>query len=90
MFQTGQYRTNYTSMFARWLLAFGLLVFVVTGTALMVFATGLLSYPAGWAPTLILIIEGAATVSIALSLASLYSSLAEPPYPSLDRSRGGV
>jgi multisubunit Na+/H+ antiporter MnhB subunit len=75
MFQTGSYRVNYTSIMARHLLVVGLAMFVIVGLALIYFAGNLLNYPANYAGLLILLIEGCATVSIGIALASLYSSL---------------
>jgi hypothetical protein len=40
----------------------------------------LLAFPVNYAGLLILVIEGAATASIALALASLYSSLSETSF----------
>ncbi|MFT6928266.1 MAG: multisubunit Na+/H+ antiporter MnhB subunit [Psychromonas sp.] len=78
MFQTGTYRINYTSIIARYLLVVGLVVFVVVALALIWFEGNLLNYPLNYAGLFILLIEGCATVSIAIALASLYSSLIEP------------
>jgi multisubunit Na+/H+ antiporter MnhB subunit len=75
MFQTGAYRINYTSIMARSLVVVGLAVFIAVGLALMLFEGKLLNYPLDNAASLILLIEGCATVSIAIALASLYSSI---------------
>lgn len=90
MFQSEQYRANYTATVARYLMAAGLAVFVATGTALIWLGGSLLGYPSGSAPVFILLIEGAATVSIAISLASLYSSLTNTSNYGVGRSQGGV
>ncbi|WP_185233713.1 MnhB domain-containing protein [Teredinibacter franksiae] len=79
MFQTQRYRINYTSVIARYLLAAGLAMFVITGSLLAWFEGSLLTYPPGSAHILILLIETIATVSIAIALAALYSSLIEKP-----------
>lgn len=86
MFQTGRYRINYTSIMARNLLAVGLVVFVAVALALIWLEGSLLDYPANYAGLLILIIEGGATVSIAIALASLYSSLIGPCFSELTNS----
>lgn len=88
IFQTGLYRTNYTSLIARCLLAAGLAVFVAIGTVLIWFGGSLLTYPPGVASLLILLIEGIATVSIAIALASLYSSLTDSTPAVSRRSEG--
>ncbi|MFT6989116.1 MAG: multisubunit Na+/H+ antiporter MnhB subunit [Paraglaciecola sp.] len=75
LFQTDTYQVNYTSAMARSLMAIGLAVFIAVGLALIWFEGNLLYYPQDHASLLILLIEGCATVSIALGLASLYSSL---------------
>lgn len=88
IFQTGLYRTNYTSFIARCLLAAGLTVFVAIGSVLIWFGGSLLTYPPGVASLLILLIEGIATVSIAIALASLYSSLTDTTPARTHRSEG--
>lgn len=80
MFQTGTYCINYTSIMARNLLVVGLVVFIAVALILICFEGNLLNYPANYAGLLILLIEGGATVSIAIALASLYSSLIEPSF----------
>jgi multisubunit Na+/H+ antiporter MnhB subunit len=75
MFQSGVYRVNYTSIMARSLISCGLAIFIAVAIALIWFEGSLLTYPLGSAGLLILLIESAATVSIATGLASLYSSL---------------
>lgn len=57
---------------SRWLLAAGLLVFLAVGLLLAVLGHGFLRYPPGLAGGLILIIESAATLSIAVALALAY------------------
>ncbi|MFT4993768.1 MAG: multisubunit Na+/H+ antiporter MnhB subunit [Paraglaciecola sp.] len=80
MLQTGIYRINYTSIIARQLLAVGLAVFVAVGLALIYFEGNLLNYPTDLGGILILLIEGCATVSIAIALCSLYSNLVDPSF----------
>ena len=80
MLQTGTYRINYTSIMARQLLALGLVFFVAVGLALIFFEGNLLNYPADHGGLLILLIEGCATVSIAVTLSSLYSNLVDPSF----------
>lgn len=77
MFQAGAYRINYTSIMARSLMALGLAVFVAVGIALIYLEGNLLKFPADNAGLLILLIEGSATVSIAIAFASLYSSITD-------------
>lgn len=77
MFQTNAYRINYTSIMARSLMACGLAMFIAVGLALMCFEGSLLKYPLDYAGVLILLIESAATLSIAICLASLYSNLSD-------------
>lgn len=57
---------------SRWLLAAGLLVFLGVGLSLAGLGYGFLQYPAGLAGGLILVIESAATLSIAVALALAY------------------
>ncbi|PKG78582.1 hypothetical protein CXF80_09795 [Shewanella sp. Actino-trap-3] len=80
LFQSNTYHVNYTSIMARILLTIGLAVFVIIGTGLIWFEGGLLAYPLAFSGMLILLIEACATVSIALALASLYSSLIDTAY----------
>ncbi len=80
MFQSETYSVNYTSILARVLLAIGLVVFVVIGTGLIWYEGGLLVYPLALSGLLILLIESCATLSIAIALASLYSSLVDAKY----------
>jgi hypothetical protein len=79
MFQSGAYRVNYTSIMARSLMACGLVMFISVGLALMWLESSLLKYPLDYAGLLILLIESGATLSIAVCLASLYSSLTNIP-----------
>lgn len=89
IFQNNTYRVNYTSLMARALLTIGLAVFVTVGTGLIWFQGSLLTYPLKSSGTLILFIESCATVSIAVALASLYSSLIDTTYSSTaDITRG--
>ncbi len=55
----------------RLLVLVGLLLFVAVAAACAWFGTGWLQYPSGWAKPLILVIEAAATLSIAASLSLL-------------------
>lgn len=57
----------------RMLLALGIAVFLAVAVGVMLLEGQLLQYPPGQAGTLILIIESAATVSIGLTLAALFS-----------------
>ncbi|MFT4937785.1 MAG: multisubunit Na+/H+ antiporter MnhB subunit [Paraglaciecola sp.] len=77
LFQTGTYRVNYTAVIGRCLMAAGLAVFITVAVALIWFEGAFLAYPLDAASTLILLIEATATVSIAIALASLYSSVIE-------------
>jgi multisubunit Na+/H+ antiporter MnhB subunit len=52
----------------RALMVAGVLVFAMTGLILMSLGSGFLAYPPAWAGSLILLIETAATLSIALIL----------------------
>jgi multisubunit Na+/H+ antiporter MnhB subunit len=79
MFQTGVYRVNYTSIMARSLMTCGLAMFIAVGLVLIWFEGSLLKYPQDYAGVLILLIESGATLSIAICLASLYSSLIDIP-----------
>lgn len=56
----------------RGLLALGLVVFIAVGTGVMAAGGTLLEYPPAHAATLILVIESAALISIALTLAALF------------------
>lgn len=64
--------------YLRWLAALGLFTFVVVALALTVTSAAPFEYPPPLAGTLILVIETAATVSIAATLIALYVA-AEPP-----------
>ncbi|WP_295543602.1 MnhB domain-containing protein [uncultured Thiohalocapsa sp.] len=64
----------------RWLLVLGVLVFTLVGLGLMVFGAGFLTYPPKLAKWLILAIEMAATVAIAVALAAAYVG-GRPPGP---------
>ncbi|MDH0690827.1 sodium:proton antiporter, partial [Stutzerimonas stutzeri] len=55
----------------RLLVLVGLLLFVAVAAACAWFGAGWLQYPSGWAKPLILVIEAAATLSIAASLSLL-------------------
>jgi hypothetical protein len=66
----------------------GLAVFLAVGVGALGTGRRLLEYPAGTASPLILLIEGAATVSIALVLAVLFSGQREVPVPRRGRRRG--
>ncbi|MBM9537118.1 hydrogenase subunit MbhD domain-containing protein [Desulfobulbus alkaliphilus] len=61
-----------TMFWLRWVLAAGLLVFVLAGMSLMFAGYGFLVYPEQWAGTMILIIEVSAGVSIGAMLMALY------------------
>jgi multisubunit Na+/H+ antiporter MnhB subunit len=56
----------------RWLLIAGIALFVVVGLAVIGPERAFLQYPPGWAGALILLIETAATLSIAVALALAY------------------
>jgi multisubunit Na+/H+ antiporter MnhB subunit len=56
----------------RWLLAGGVAAFLVVGLAVTPSGLAFLQYPEGWAGVLILLIEAAATLSIAATLALAY------------------
>jgi multisubunit Na+/H+ antiporter MnhB subunit len=56
----------------RWLLAGGIAAFMLAGYLATFHDLAFLQYPAGWAGLLILLIESAATLSIALSLGLAY------------------
>ena len=64
------------------LVALGLTVFTLIGLTTLVLGDGLLTYPSGWAGALILTIETALTLSIALTLVLLLSDA-----PGLRRER---
>ena len=53
----------------RWLLVAGVAAFIAVGLAGLLGSGAFLQYPAGWAGSLILLIESAATLSIAVTLA---------------------
>jgi multisubunit Na+/H+ antiporter MnhB subunit len=84
LFQGGIYRINYTSSIARLLLVIGLIVFVAVGLALIWVEGSLLTYPLEYSSILILLIEACATLSIAVALASLYSSLFDTAFPAVN------
>lgn len=71
----------------RWLLAAGITVFTLVGTALTLSGRAFLHYPVEWAGTLILLIEIAATLSIAVLLVLAY--MAGRPDGSSGTSRQG-
>jgi hypothetical protein len=56
----------------RWLLAGGIGAFILTGFLVTLNDLAFLQYPEGWEGILILLIESAATLSIALSLGLAY------------------
>jgi multisubunit Na+/H+ antiporter MnhB subunit len=56
----------------RWLLSGGIGVFLAVGLAVTPARLAFLQYPEGWAGMLIVLIEGAATLSIAVTLALAY------------------
>ena len=56
----------------RWLLVAGVAVFLLVGLSVTLADLAVLQYPKAWAGTLILLIESAATVSIAAALALAY------------------
>ena len=56
----------------RWLLAGGIGAFILTGLLVTLLDLAFLQYPEGWEGILILLIESAATLSIALSLGLAY------------------
>jgi hypothetical protein len=60
---------------ARWLAVVGLSVFGGVGIAVMIPGGELLQYPEGWSKQLILIIEAAATVSVASILVALFAAV---------------
>lgn len=71
----GRHHFVYTSLSARLLLTIGLVVFISVAAA-VVFSTGsVLHYPIEFSGVIILLIEGAATLSIASTLLLLYISL---------------
>jgi multisubunit Na+/H+ antiporter MnhB subunit len=88
LFQTGTYRVNYTAMIGRCLIAAGLAMFIAVGVVLIWFEGALLAYPQDAASTLILLMEATATVSIAIALASLYSSVIEASLSGSTESQG--
>ena len=65
-------RWNPGARFVRWAVSVGLLVFLLTAIAMPVLTGGLLQYPPASAGMWILLIETAATVSIAAILAALF------------------
>ena len=56
----------------RWLLVAGVAVFLLVGLSVTLADLAVLQYPRSWAGALILLIESAATVSIAVALALAY------------------
>jgi multisubunit Na+/H+ antiporter MnhB subunit len=60
---------------ARWSAVLGLGVFGAVGAAVMVPGGELLEYPTGWSKQLILVIETAATVSVASVLVTLFAAV---------------
>lgn len=73
---SGRYEFAFTSVNAKLLLALGLCVFIAVGVASAMPTGTFLRYPETAAGSLILLIESAATVSIAAILLLLYQSLA--------------
>jgi ABC-type microcin C transport system permease subunit YejB len=69
-------------------LSIGLLTFLAVGLATMVGGRNFLQYPLPWASTLILVIEAAATISIAVILTILFiGRKPEAGYPTKTESR---
>ena len=70
MLRLGGFEGDYlpSSLMQRWLLAVGTAVFVATGLASSILGLAYLQYPDGLAGIMILLIESAATLSIAIAL----------------------
>jgi multisubunit Na+/H+ antiporter MnhB subunit len=64
-----------TAAVARWMAAMGVLVFGGVGIAVMTTGGEFLEYPAAWSKLLILVIETAATVSVAAILVALFAAV---------------
>ncbi|KAF7785686.1 hypothetical protein PRUB_a0042 [Pseudoalteromonas rubra] len=75
----GHHSFNFNAMIARVLLVVGLAVFLLVGAAVIVSTGTALAYPVAWAGTLILIIEVAATLTIAAILVLLFCALHVAP-----------
>ena len=73
---SGRYEFAFTSLNAKLLLALGLFAFIAVGIAAAATTGTFLRYPETAAGSLILLIESAATISIAAILLLLYQSLA--------------
>jgi len=80
----------------RWLLAAGIGVFLTVGLGVTAAGLAFLQYPRDWAGVLILLIEAAATLSIATTLALAYMGgrpsgwgPASPSHPIPDREDAG-
>ncbi|GAB6059007.1 hydrogenase subunit MbhD domain-containing protein [Desulfonatronum parangueonense] len=71
----------------RWILAGGLLVFVLAGMSLMIAGFGFLEYPEPWAGTIIFLIEASAGVSIGAMLMALYIGGEPDIHPAQPTSR---
>jgi len=69
----------------RWLLVAGIAVFLVVGLAVIAPDRAFLQYPQGWAGGLILLIEAAATLSIAVALALAYTGGRPPGWETAGR-----
>lgn len=71
----GHHRFNFSSSKGFLLMSIGLVTFTVVGLGVGAITGHVLQYPIPWAASLILVIESAATLSIAAILLSLYNSL---------------
>jgi multisubunit Na+/H+ antiporter MnhB subunit len=70
---TNQSLSNTVNLYLlRWLLVIGILVFIVIGLLMMALNDSFLGYSAEWSGLLILTIESAATISIAMALTLAY------------------
>lgn len=74
---------DFTHSAARLALVVGLSVFVLAALALLLTNGALLGYPEAYAAALILVIEAAATVSIAAALLLMFDNLARTPEKAL-------
>jgi len=73
---TERYQFGWQSAGAQWLISAGLAIFIATGIVSGMVTGTFLQYPVTYAATLILVVEIAATVSIAAILLQLFTRLA--------------
>ena len=77
---SGRIQFCFTSTTAKLLLTIGLITFMIVAVGVATITGVILEYPVAWAAPLILLIESAATLSIAAILLILYNTLATPTF----------